>query len=426
MILQFEVRNFRSIRDWQIFSLLADKSVSEKESAVSVKNNAHVLNSSIIYGRNASGKSNLLKAIASLQYLVVDSANLKGNTKIPQYQPYKLDVNNRTQPVEFKIEFVAEDEIKYRYEIGYAESTIEYEKLYFYPKSQPAKLFERVGMKITYGDRLTGRKKEIEDTMYENQLYLSKVGSEKLQTLSSPFRFFSRMLFSYLDFDGSLEDMLIRVYSSRLGNEKHKTFSDNLSKLIKAADINIESFIFRKSAFGKKDLPEGLNEIEQLGLINRLRFDAGTRHKLFDANEEVGLTELNLHDQSTGTLKLIIIGGLIIEALRDGQTLLIDELDKSLHPKLTRALINLFNDSKTNPHNAQLIFATHDVSLLEGEIFRRDQIWLSEKEYQGWSHYYSIADISGVRKGTPLEKWYMDGRFGGTPVIIDQDFDFKF
>jgi AAA15 family ATPase/GTPase len=426
MILQFELRNFRSVRDWQIFSLLAEKTVSEHEDTVIIKNNVHVLSSAIIYGRNASGKSNLLKGMAALQYLVLDSAKLKGETKIPQYQPYKLDVNSVNQPVEFKIEFIAEDNIKYRYEIGYNEKVITYENLHFYPHSQPAKLFERKGMQITYGERVTGRKKEIEDTLYENQLYLSKVGSEKLQALYYPFRFFSQLLFSYLDHDNSMENTLIQLYSGRLGNDNHKLFSDNLTKLIKAADINIESFIYRETKFNEKNLPEGMNEIEKRALLDRFRFRAGTSHKLFDAEEQVGLTELDLSDQSTGTLKLVLIGGLIIEALRDGQALLIDELDKSLHPKLTRALINLFNSPKTNPHNAQLIFATHDVSLLDNEIFRRDQIWLSEKEYQGCSHYYSVADIAGVRKDTPLEKWYMNGRFGGTPVIADQDLEFEF
>ncbi|SFD64492.1 hypothetical protein SAMN05518672_102765 [Chitinophaga sp. CF118] len=426
MILQFEFRNYRSVRDWQVFSLLADKATSGNEDAVVLKNNVHVLSSAIIYGRNASGKSNLLKAITALQYLVITSSRNKVGSKIPEYEPYKLDVKNLAEPVEFKIEFIAEDNIKYRYEIGYTETAIQYEKLHFYPKTQRAKLFEREGMQIVYGDRLTGRKKDIEHTLYENQLYLSKVGSEKLQSLYYPFQFFSQLLFSYLDHDSSIENTLIHLYSARLGSENHKLFSDNLTKLIKAADINIESFIFRDNQIDPDTLPEGMSEVEKRAFIDRYKFQAGTSHKLFDSDKEVGLTELKLTDQSTGTLKLIIIGGLIIETLRDGQTLLIDELDKSLHPKLTRALINLFNEPKTNPNNAQLIFATHDVSLLDNNLFRRDQIWISEKEYQGCSHYYSVADITGIRKDIPLDKWYMNGRFGGIPVISDYNLDFKF
>lgn len=426
MILQFEFRNFRSIKDWQLFTLLADKAVSEHETSVTVKNNVHVLNSAIIYGRNASGKSNLLKAIAALQYLVLDSSNFKVGSKIPQYQPYKLDVNNQTQPTEFKIEFIAHDDIKYRYEVSFSEKAIEYEILHFYPHSQPARLFERIGMNIVYGEKLTGRKKEIEDTLYENQLYLSKVGSDKLPALYQPYTFFSQLLFAYLDHDVSMENVLISTFSARLGNAKHQQFNENLTRLIRAADINIESFIFRETSFTENDLPEGMNKIERRSLVDRFRFQASTKHKLFDQENEIGTTELNLYDQSTGTLKLILIGGLIIEALKDGQTLLIDELDKSLHPKLTKALITLFNDPKKNPNQAQLIFATHDVSLLDNDVFRRDQIWLSEKEYRGCSHYYSVADITGVRKDTPLEKWYMNGRFGATPVISDQDINFEF
>ena len=120
------------------------------------------------------------------------------------------------------------------------------------------------------------------------------------------------------------------------------------------------------------------------------------------------------------------MGGIILGTLAEGQVLIIDELDNSLHPKLTKVLVGLFNDPATNPKKAQLIFTTHEVSLLDNELFRRDQIWLAEKEYQGYSHYYTIADIAGVRKDVPLEKWYMNGRFGATPVINEYDLNFEF
>src|SRR5690606_21899639 len=119
------------------------------------------------------------------------------------------------------------------------------------------------------------------------------------------------------------------------------------------------------------------------------------------------------------------IGGLIIEALRDGDVLIVDELDKSLHPLLTRVLIKLFNNKKTNPKNAQLIFASHDVSLLTNEIFRRDQITFCDKNEEGASNYYSLADIKGVRKELSYEKYYLKGIFGATPSINEYELDFN-
>jgi len=104
----------------------------------------------------------------------------------------------------------------------------------------------------------------------------------------------------------------------------------------------------------------------------------------------------------------------------------ITSLHGYLHPKLTRALINIFHSKKTNPNKAQLIFATHDVSLLDNELFRRDQVWFAEKEYEGFSHYYAISDIQSVRPNAPFEKYYMSGRFGANPVINEVELNFQF
>ena len=299
MLLQFEFRNYKSVRDWQLFSLLAEKGVSEKKDSVIIQNNVHVLSSAIIYGRNASGKSNLLKAITALKNIVVESARYNAGSAIREYEPYKLDVKNLTEPVEFKIEFIAKDGIKYRYEVSYNEKVIIYERLFHYPKAQPARLFEREGMQIIYGERVTGRKKDIEDTLYENQLYLSKVGSDRIEALFFPYRFFYEMVLSYIDQDAGLDDTLLQLYSSRFGKEHHSKFNANLTKLIRAADINIESFVIRENQLDLLVLPEEMSERDKRSL-NRYKFQARTSNKLFDGDKQVGLTELRLSEQSTG------------------------------------------------------------------------------------------------------------------------------
>jgi AAA15 family ATPase/GTPase len=422
MLLQFYVTNYKSIKDQQLFTLLADKSVKENMSAVMVQGNINILSSAVIYGRNASGKSNLLKAIKALQFMVLASSDFKVGTRIQAYEPYTLDSSFRDKPVEFKMEFIAADNIKYSYEIGFSERVINYEKLYYYPKSQPAKLFEREGLHITYSERVTGRKKDIEETLYENQLYLSKVGSDKLEALYYPYHFFNNVLLTYLDIDRKYEELFIELFTDRMRSDKH--FASNLIKLVKAMDTSVRSISVNPTHIDAKSLPEDMTEAEREEFMHKYSYFIRTKHTVFKNDKEDGEIDFKLADESMGTGKLLVLGGIILAALAEKQVLLIDEMDNSLHPKLTKVLVKLFNDPVTNPKRAQLIFTSHEVSLLDNDLFRRDQVWLAEKEYQGYSHYYTLADIAGVRKDTPLEKWYMSGRFGATPVIDELNLDF--
>ena len=140
---------------------------------------------------------------------------------------------------------------------------------------------------------------------------------------------------------------------------------------------------------------------------------------------QVGFIDFDLVDESAGTKKLLLFGSYMLDCLSDGDVLFVDELDKGLHPKLMQAIIRIFNNPKTNPNNAQLIFTTHDVSLLGADLFRRDQIWITEKELNGISSYYTLADIKGVRADVPFEKYLLNGTFGGTPVLNEFDFEFN-
>lgn len=427
MILELKVKNFKSIKDWQSFTMLAESNIKEHENHIIENENHEILSTSLIYGRNASGKSNLLNALKTLQYMVLESGEFKVDTIIQSYEPYKLDLSCLESPTELHLDFIAKDNIRYVYEIGFNKNEIEYEVLKFYPKSQPATLFERrKGLNIKYGEYLTGRKKDIEDKLYKNQLFLSKIGTNKLEDLVQPYKFFSKYLFIFSFHDSKYDEALTQIYTNRLADGKVPFFKENMNRLMKEADTGIERIELTEEDIDIKKLPDQMSNQEKKDLIDRFKFKIRTIHKTFEGNKEVGLTEFKLEEESTGTIKLLGLGGLILEALVDGQVLIIDELDKSLHPKLTKVLINIFHSAKTNPKNAQLIFATHDVSLLDNSLFRRDQIWFAEKELQGCSHYYSIADISGVRATSPFEKYYMSGRLGAIPVINENELNFQF
>jgi len=427
MLLEFRVKNFRSIKDWQSMSMLSESKIKENENNLVEKNKSHILTTSIIYGRNASGKSNLLKAFRAMQFMVMDSASLKVDEVIPPYEPYKLETKFSQKPTEFYIDFIAKDNIRYIYEIGFNKLSVEYETLTFYPKTQPANLFERVkGLPIKYGEYFTGKKKDIEEKLYDNQLFLSKVGVEKIKALTNVYKFFSKYLFVSNFHDSSYDDFLVQFYTNQIAKENLPFFKENINILMKEADTGLERIEVTEEEMDISKFPKEMSEEEKKELAEKYKHKIRTIHKTFNDDKEVGVTEFKLNEESTGTIKLLAMGGLILEALVDGQLLIVDELDKSLHPKLTRVLINIFHSKKNNPNNAQLIFATHDVSLLDSNLFRRDQVWIAEKEYEGCSHYYPISDISGVRAYAPFEKHYMSGRFGGTPVINENEISFQF
>lgn len=427
MILEFKAKNFRSIRDWQSFSMLAENKVKEHGHTIYKNSGQNVLSTAIIYGRNASGKSNILKAFRAIQFMVTESGNFKIDKDIPPFEPYKLDKNYLSLPTELYIDFIAKDNIRYVYEIGFTATTIIYENLRFYPKSQPANLIERkLGEPIKYGEYLHGKKKDIEEKLYDNQLFLSKVSTDKLEVLTSAYLFFAEGIFVSTFHDTKYDNLLIQIFTNKMVTNDIPFFKENINRLMRVADTGIDCIDIKEIEIDTEVLPEDMSDDRKQELVQQYKHKIRTIHKKFDGQKEDGTIEFKLNEESTGTIKLLAMGGLILEALADGQVLIIDELDKSLHPKLTRALIRIFHSKKTNPNHAQLIFATHDVSLLDNELFRRDQVWFAEKEFEGYSHYYAISDIPGVRANAPYEKYYMSGRFGANPVINEVELNFEF
>ena len=427
MLLEFKVKNFRSIKDWQSFSMLAESKVKEHSEAVIEQSGYNFLPSAIIYGRNASGKSNLLQAIEVLKLLTLNSGEMNEGDLIPFYNTFKLSSGNSGSSVEFLIDFLASDGLRYIYSVGFSSSEITYEKLIFYPKTKPAILFSRVkNQKIIYGEYLTGKKKGIEELLYPNQLFLSKVGTERNDQLSIPFSFFKYGLLLFTVHGTSFDEGLSRQVFNALSSDKGDKYSDNFNKLLQFADTGISTIKVKRKQIDESMLPENIDPTIRKKLTSEYSYKVKTLHKVFEDNEFLREVEFDLEDESTGTKKLLTVGGKILSVLAVGGVLVVDELDKSLHPRLTRALIKLFNSKKKNPNNAQLIFATHDVSLLDAALFRRDQVWFAEKEQEGYSHYYALSDIPGVRANTPYEKWYISGRFGATPSINEHELDFEF
>ncbi len=426
MIISFSVENFRSVKDKITINLLTEKRFKEKDLLENkfVENDSELIKSLLIYGRNASGKSNILLALKALAYLVDNSDGFKHDKNIPPYEPFKFDVACIKKPVKFEIDFISvSTKTKFKYIISFFKKEVDFEGLYVYPEGVKSKLYERSKNKIVYGDYYSGTKKAIEKDLLPNQLFLSKSSTSKVKYLDECYLYFSKYLYISTIHDTEYDKSIIRAFSEVF--TKDEKMKNNLLELLKASDTSINDFRIIENEKEMKfsdTFPEDLKK-EILDKY-KYKYEVLTNHTLFENGNEVGQDTLDLESESFGTKKLFAIGSLILDTLEDGGVIVIDELDKGLHPLISKLVIQLFNSKKNNPNNAQLIFATHDSSLLDLEFLRRDQISFVDKEYEGNTIFYRLSDIKGVRKDIPIDKWYLSGRFNAIPVTNEVNFKF--
>jgi AAA15 family ATPase/GTPase len=436
MIIDFSVKNFRSLKVENLFTMRADSSTSKSDNTFTVKlkdaNEIKLLKTSVIYGANGSGKSNFIKSLYALRWLITNSMDFKVGKDISCYEPFELDVNAKNDSVSYSITFIIE-KIKYDYKIEFKDNYIVSEILDYYPKGTSANLFKRFGRKnenkldfveVSFGKNLID--KRISKKVFDNQLYLSKFGSdEPHEQLTEIYKYFQDLeVWNALDSRDVNE--LSKEISKKIANPSNNKFNSRLSKLIRIADTKIEKLSAKELKKDEFNLPDEIpDEIKNRFFEdNKLRTFA--IHKLYDDKKEVGFTEFDLNKkESRGTKVLFALGGIILEALENGGVVVFDELDNSLHPKLCKFLIRLFNNSISNPNNAQLIFATHEVTLLDKDVFRKDQIWFTEKDKYGETELFSARDVEGLRDNTNFELWYRTGKFGGNPKIKEVEFIFE-
>lgn len=413
MIVEFSISNYRSIKTEQTLSLVAENSKNKEDNTFEVTlgngSKLRLLRTAIIYGANASGKSNVLKAFYSMRQMIIQSRLLNIDESIKAYEPFLFDNNSKLNPTCFTLTFI-ERFVKYRYEISFNEKEILSETLDFYPKGQPANLFQRIKSDSTIQDEVvlgtSLKNKPSEKIILKNQLYLSQFGGKPHEQLTNIYRYF-RQVTVVTSKNNSASPL--RTIQKKMLNDENQDFKMRLSRLLKIADTKIESISSKI-----KDTVHAIGQdIETL-----------STHIVYDNGKEIGKKELLLQEESVGTNVLFSLGGLILLSLEKGGIIFYDELDNSLHPKLTKFLIRLFQNPITNKSNAQIIFASHEVTLLDKEIFRRDQIWFTEKSKYGETSLYSAKDIEGVREDTAFDKWYLSGKFGGEPRIKEVEFIF--
>ena len=420
MILEFEIENYRSIKDKQVFSMVAESSKSKPDNVfehqLASGDTVRLLKAAVIYGANASGKSNLLRAFFSFKRFIV--AKLSIDDLIEFYDPFLFDTTSKNQPTHFSLTFIGEGNYKYKYAIAFNNEEVFTENLDYYPKGKPQNLFKRPIDKSKDGSIHTAKLGQIKHNktlkVFRNQLVLSKFGFDTPDEFFSPiYQYFNSKNFSILS--PSVQDNLEKFISI---NERsiieNPELIAKLNKLLHISDTKIEEVFVLEKAGHNKNLT-----------TKKKKYDTFANHAVFTNKQRTGTQSLSLEQQSKGSKILFALGVDMLHKLKLGGVYIIDEIDTSLHPKLAKTLIQLFQNKISNPKNTQIIFSTHETAFLDKDLFRKDQIWFTEKNDYGETELFSAQDFDKVREDTPFDKWYLAGKFGGIPDIqsVESIFD---
>ncbi len=425
MIIEFAVTNFRSIKDRQVMDFRTDGQIGNKQMVDNIalpKDRSHgnsVVKAMAIYGANASGKSNFLKALQALEFMIINSESFKLDKPIPAYEPFKLDKSKLKEPTIFEIEFIAHDKRRYRYEISFDKFIILKEKLIFYELDKKSAHFTLSFERNE--DRSIQWKEQKDFALNPNQLLLSKVGTNDIPSIKEAYRFFSTHFFYGAAQSTSFDESMLKFSEHILSDEKVENLKLQkiVISIIKAADTGITNIFTHELDTSKINLPEDMPEEDKVKILDRFKKRIKTVHALYENGQEVGQSTFDLSEESTGTMKLVGLACIVADALESGSVIIIDEIDKNLHPLLTRMLIGLFHNAEFNKNDAQLIFSTHDVSLIDIKLFRRDQIMLIDKDQFGTSSVKRLSEFTGISRVVALEKWYLSGMFNAVPAIND-------
>jgi AAA15 family ATPase/GTPase len=420
MLLEFSVGNYLSFREKKTLNLVASSISDYKETNIVTSERHTLLKGVVIYGANASGKSNFIRAMSTMKRIVMLSFS-QSSTKSLDVTPFLLNSETEKSPSHFEILFEILG-IRYRYGFEVTNKEIVAEWLYESKKNAEKLLFIRQGD----GIEVTSTYKEgqnLEGKTRNNALFLSVVDQFNGVVAKRIMKWFN----NFIAISGLTHENYEMVTFKMLDNKNTaKPLGDFYDKL----DLGFDGLSINKEKFNPKsipdDTPESLVKLLIKDLEGAFRFKIKTLHKKYDKdNKNVGNVEFDMRSQeSAGTNKVFNISGPIFDVLRDGGVLVIDELDSSLHPLLTLAITRLFNSEKENTKNAQLIFTTHDTNLFSYGKYRRDQIYFIEKDKYGASDLYSLVeyreeDGSKVRKDRSFESDYIQGRYGAIPFIGD-------
>lgn len=420
MLIEFSVSNFRSFHSKQTLSLLP-KEKKRKIHPLKVEGypKLMVLPSCAIYGPNNAGKSNFLKAIKALDWLVTKSGNFNSDKPLLANEFFKLNTQSIDKPTFFEIDFIAPNQKRYLYIVEFDRKKIYREELYFYNITPTGKntlktLYKRDKQDISF-TALKGVKESV--SFSENQLFLSRGDIDGNEELKAVYSFFGKKLEVFQLTETEYTNFLTRGFAKTIIDSEGKRVAEFISTLLKEFNTGILEISSQVNDLSKIVVSEEIPQSLKDKILEDLKYDLKTTHKLFDGERESGITEMSMNDQSTGVRKLVGLLPFILSTLKKGNIIAIDEMNTSIHPEITSLLIELFNNPFTNPKKAQLIITTHDITLLNRELYDKDGIYVIEKDNYGASDLYSFSEITGLRNNIKLSDYYESGRLGGVANI---------
>ncbi len=415
MLVEFTVKNYRSIKDEQTLSLVKANGEERNCFVPNISQSIALSSSAVIYGANAAGKSNLIEALAFMDNMVRKSATSRQQGDRITVTPFLFDEQTTLEPSEFELVFISQG-VKFQYGFSLDKERVLEEWLFAFPKGKSQMWFSRAYNAKTnkseykFGNHLTGQKQVWKNATRNNALFLStaiQLNSEQLQPVFDWFQ----AKFYVIDSSEVRPDYTLEQCD--VTNNK-----ELIIQLLQSANIDIHDIEIKKEKFDPtflpKEMPSSVKEmyIDNLTGKNVIK-EVRSVHKINNGK----LVALDFEEESDGTQKFFALSGLWLDALKNGDILVIDELHNSLHPKLVKYLVEFFHNEKSNPNNAQLIFTTHDTSILNQDVFARDQIWFCEKDEQQSTILYPLTDFSPRKGRENLEQKYMSGRYGGIPFI---------
>jgi len=413
-IISFKAKNFKSYRDEVEFSFRAlnskFRSGNYHEVELSNGETIRLLNSAVIYGANASGKSNIIWAMFALISYIRSSREHDPSATI-RYEPFMFSTQTSTSPISMSIEFVADKEL-YLYNISYTAERFVSESLIC--SSRKITYFQRNNDEVSFFGELSAFNGK---SFLKNHLVLSKLGLEANPIIQSVYSALTSSHTFPVGNEISLSEINKRNAEEILKNNE-SILSQRLIRLIKISDLGIEDVKIIEHDFSKVEFPSGINEKVKQRFINDNTWEIKMFHKTLEGN----LQGLNIAAESAGTRVLFGVGARVLDVLERGAFLAYDEMNIAMHPRIFQLLVNLFNNPVSNPNNAQLLITTHDTGLLQDNMMRADQVWFAEKK-DGVSELFSVQDFydedDEVNICPPYEAWYRSGRFGATPHTKD-------